>query len=80
MAPVAVVDLTVPRVTEGGKSAKQGQAIEDKGKGKDKDKDKDRESLSPKWDLAVVVRITGPGCAVTSDHGKTESQESQRTD
>ena len=34
LAPVAVVDLTVPRATEGGKSAKQGQAIEDKGKGK----------------------------------------------
>ena len=34
LAPVAFVDLTVPRATEGGKSAKQGQAIEDKGKGK----------------------------------------------
>ena len=34
LAPVAVVDLTVPRATEGGKSAKQGKAIEDKGKGK----------------------------------------------
>ena len=31
---MACVDLTVPRATEGGKSAKQGQAIEDKGKGK----------------------------------------------
>ena len=34
MAPVAVVDLTVPRATEGGKSAKQAKGIEDKGKGK----------------------------------------------
>ena len=34
LAPVACVDLTVPRATEGGKSAKEGKAIEDKGKGK----------------------------------------------
>ena len=34
LAPVAVVDLTVPKATVGGKSAKQGEAIEDKGKGK----------------------------------------------
>ena len=31
LAPVAFVDLTVPRATEGGKSAKQDKAIEDKG-------------------------------------------------
>ena len=34
LAPVAFVDLTVPRATEGGKSAKEGKAMEDKGKGK----------------------------------------------
>ena len=34
LAPVACVDLTVPRATEGGKSAKEGKAMEDKGKGK----------------------------------------------
>jgi len=36
LAPVAFVDLTVhlPRATEGGKSAKEGKSIEDKGKGK----------------------------------------------
>ena len=34
LAPVAFVDLTVPRATEGGKSAKEGKALEDKGKGK----------------------------------------------
>jgi len=34
LAPIAFVDLTVPRATEGGKSAKEGKAIEDKGKGK----------------------------------------------
>ena len=33
LAPVAFVDLTVPRATEGGMSAKEGKAIEDKGKG-----------------------------------------------
>ena len=33
LALVAFVDLTVPRATEGGKSAKQGKAM-DKGKGK----------------------------------------------
>ena len=32
LAPVACVDLTVPRATEGGKSAKEGKAIEDKGR------------------------------------------------
>ena len=31
---MACVDLTVPRATEGGKSAKEGKAMEDKGKGK----------------------------------------------
>ena len=34
LAPVACVDLTVPRATEGGKSAKEGKPLEDKGKGK----------------------------------------------
>ena len=34
LAPVAFEDLTVPRATEGGKSARQGKAMEDKGKGK----------------------------------------------
>ena len=34
LAPVACVDLTVPRATEGGQSAKEGKAMEDKGKGK----------------------------------------------
>ena len=34
LVPVACVDLTVPRATEGGKSAKEGKAMEDKGKGK----------------------------------------------
>jgi len=34
LAPVACVDLTVPRATEGGKSAKEGKAMEDKSKGK----------------------------------------------
>jgi hypothetical protein len=34
LALVAFVDLTVLRATEGGRSAKEGQAIEDKGKGK----------------------------------------------
>ena len=36
LAPVAYVDLTVPRATEGGKSAKEGKAMdpEDKGKGR----------------------------------------------
>ena len=34
LAPVAFVDLTVPGATEGGKSAKEDKAIEDKGKGK----------------------------------------------
>jgi hypothetical protein len=34
MAPVSFVDLTVPRATEGGKSAKEGKAIEGKDKGK----------------------------------------------
>ena len=34
LAPVAFVDLTVPRATEAGKSAKEGEAIQDKGKGK----------------------------------------------
>ena len=39
LAPVAFEDLTVPRATEprateGGKSAKKGKAMEDKGKGK----------------------------------------------
>ena len=34
LAPVACVDLTVPRATEGGKSAKEGKAMEDQGKGK----------------------------------------------
>ena len=34
LAPVACVDLTVPRATEGSKSAKEGKATEDKGKGK----------------------------------------------
>ena len=32
LAPVACVDL--PRATEGGQSAKEGKAMEDKGKGK----------------------------------------------
>ena len=31
---MACVDLTVPRATEGGKFAKEGKAMEDKGKGK----------------------------------------------
>ena len=31
---MAFVDLTVPRATEGGRSAKEGKAMEDKGKGK----------------------------------------------
>ena len=30
---MACVDLTVPRATEGGMSAKEGKAMEDKGKG-----------------------------------------------
>ena len=34
LAPVAFEDLTVPRAAEGGKSARQGKAMEDKGKGK----------------------------------------------
>ena len=34
LAPVAFEDLTVPRATEGGKSARKGKAMEDKGKGK----------------------------------------------
>ena len=34
LAPVAFVDLTVPRATEGGKSAKEGKVIEGTGKGK----------------------------------------------
>jgi hypothetical protein len=34
LAPVAFVDLTVPRANEAGRSFKQGKAIEDKGKGK----------------------------------------------
>ena len=34
LASVAFVDMTVPRDTEEGKSAKEGKAIEDKGKGK----------------------------------------------
>jgi hypothetical protein len=35
LAPVACVDMTVPRATcEGGKSAKGGKPIKDKGKGK----------------------------------------------
>ncbi len=34
LAPVGFEDLTVPRATEGGKSARQGKAMEDKGKGK----------------------------------------------
>ena len=34
LAPVACVDLTVPRATDGDKSAKEGKAIEDKGKSK----------------------------------------------
>jgi len=34
LAPVAFVDQTAARATEGGKSAKEGKAIEDKGKGK----------------------------------------------
>jgi len=33
-APVAFMDMTVPKATEGGKSAKEGKAMEDKGKGK----------------------------------------------
>jgi hypothetical protein len=33
LAPVALMDLTVPRATEGGNSAKECKAIEDKGKG-----------------------------------------------
>ena len=35
LAPVAFVDLSAPRATEGGKSAKEGKAFEDKGKGKE---------------------------------------------
>ena len=34
LAPVAVVDLTVPRATEAGKPAWEGKATEDRGKGK----------------------------------------------
>jgi len=34
LAPVAFVDLTVPKATEGGKSAQEGMDIEDKGKDK----------------------------------------------
>ena len=34
LAPVAFEDLTVPKAAEGGKSARQGKAMEDKGKGK----------------------------------------------
>jgi hypothetical protein len=34
LALVAFVDLTVPRATEGGRSAKEGKTMEDKGKGK----------------------------------------------
>ena len=34
LAPVACVDLDLPRATEGGKSAKEDKTIEDKGKGK----------------------------------------------
>jgi hypothetical protein len=34
LAPMAFVDLTVPRATEAGKSAKEDKAIENNGKGK----------------------------------------------
>ena len=34
LAPVAFVDLTVPRATEGDKSAKEGKFIKDKGRAK----------------------------------------------
>ena len=41
LAPVACVDLTVPRATDGGKSAKEGKAMEDKGKGKAEEEGQD---------------------------------------
>ena len=60
LAPVAFVDLTVPRATEGGKSAKEGKVIEDKGKGKAEE----GRTLTEKEGAAVVMAEAGERASV----------------
>jgi hypothetical protein len=76
LAPVAFVDLTVPRATEGGKSAKEGKVIEDKGKGKAEE----GRTLTEKEGAAVVMAEAGERASVgmASSGASAESAGARR--
>ena len=73
LAPIAFVDLTVPRATEGGKSAKEGK-MEDKGKGKaEEGQDTYGEGGSCGWGGGSGEGTTPPGGKCRECWGKGEA-------